>query len=293
MNSTRRFLPKLYENIPEFDGIVNADDEILEYAGGNFSDFIDNLYVLNAAEAGIRQYEADLGITPDPLTETLSFRRQRVLNRMSLRLPFTEEYLRQKLDVVIGAGKYDLLVDHLNYTLYIESSAEDQKWFDEIIITITGIKPANMVFINRPLVTASIELNETLSYRTLIYNYRVGVSWNLGANPFVSTEEQGVIKMADTPSVQQQLLDDVATFTASDIASVLINDTVSKTVFDTKTASDGVVTVEYGIEFGEVENVTSIKLKDSSGNTLTASTVFVPVLQDLVIKHLINTQEGI
>jgi hypothetical protein len=133
----------------------------------------DNQYVLTADIDGIIAYEKMLNITPKPATETIEFRRQRIINRLSMVPPFTFRFLKQRLDEIIGVDRYIASIDYPNYTLYIESSAENQEWFHEIFVTITKLKPANIVFINRPLVYEEIRAGESINLTQVNFNYRL------------------------------------------------------------------------------------------------------------------------
>ena len=234
-----------------------------------------------------------LEIIPNPATETLQFRRDRILNRVSMTPPFTFRFLKKKLDEIIGVGKWKAYIDFSTYTLYVESSANNQIWFEEISITMRNLKPANIVFINQPLITQGLVISEEISYSTMEYNYVLGVSWVLGAKPFRSYIDKGAIKLSNVSSLQSSLFNDVANFTASDIASVLLNDSVVISSFVTKQASANLADIEYDVLASQVQSITNIKLKNSSGEVLSEAVVYVPLLEDVLMKHTITVKEDI
>ena len=235
-----------------------------------------------------------LNIIPKPATETIEFRRQRIINRLSMVPPFTFRFLKQRLDEIIGVDRYTASIDYPNYTLYIESSAENQEWFHEILVTVTKLKPANIVFINRPLVYGEIIAGESINLTQVNFNYRLGSTWVLGLKPFTSLDDMGVIKVATTPSIKQDLLNHMATFTASDIADVRINGTFMVPTFVTKAAVNNLVTVEYEIsETDGIPEITQIELLDSIGTVLADSAVYVPILERVILKHNILIKEGV
>ena len=122
----------------------------------------------------------------------------------------------------------------------------------------------------------------------------MGTTWVLGKKPFTSLENMGVIKMADVSSIKQDLLNHMATFTASDIAGVRINGTFMVPAFVTKAAANNLVTVEYEIsETDGISEVTQIELLDSVGTVLTNSVVYVPILERVILKHNILIKEGV
>jgi len=208
--------------------------------------------------------------------------------------PFTFPFLKKRLDEIIGVGKWEAYMDYANYTLYVESSAVNQIWFHEILVTINRLKPVNIVFINKPFVAAKIHASENINLTQVSFNYRVGTTWVLGQKPFTSLENMGAIKMADVPSIKQDLLNHMATFTASDIANVRINGTFMVPAFVTKAAVNNLVTVEYEIsETDGIQEITQIELLDSVGTVLTDSAVYVPILTRVILKHNILIKEGV
>ena len=237
MSDLKQYLPWLYKDVVEMDALMDTEDSLFSKLMDEYIRGRDNQYILTADEYGIRIFEDIINIVPDPSTETLDFRRQRLINRFRTQPPFTFRWLQGKLDEIIGVGKWNAWVDNENYTLYIESSAEDQKWFQEISITVNNTKPANIIFINRPLVVHGVLTNETINLKELVWNYRLGTIWKLGDKPFISYNNKGVIVLATTPSIQQAMLNKLATFSATEIAKVRINGTYIITDFEVKILS--------------------------------------------------------
>ena len=293
MSDLKQYLPWLYKDIVEMDALIDTEDSLFSKLMDEYIRGRDNQYILTADEYGIRIFEDIINIVPDPSTETLDFRRRRLINRFRTQPPFTFRWLQGKLNEIIGVGKWNAWVDNENYTLYIESSAEDQKWFQEISITVNNTKPANIIFINRPLVVHDVLTNETINLKELIWNYRLGTIWKLGDKPFISYNDKGVIVLATTPSIQQAMLNKLATFSATEIAKVRINGTYIITDFEVKSASANVVTVQYYVipESG-ITNVTRIELLDSANNVLTRSNVYIPLVLGVNLKHTILVKEG-
>ena len=287
------YVPQIYKGFTEMEDLIAVEDNILDAAENEKKNLEDNQYVLTANEYGIEQYEDVLDIIPNPAVETLQFRRNRIINRLSMTPPFTFRFLKKKLDEIIGVGKWKAYIDFSTYTLYVESSANNQIWFEEILITMTNLKPANIVFINQPLITQGLVMSEEISYSTMQYNYVLGVSWVLGALPFLSYIDKGAIKLSNVSSLKDDLFQDVATFTASDIATVLLNDSLSISNFVTKQASANIVDIEYNVLASQIETITNIKLKNSSGDVLSEAVVYVPLLEDVLIKHTITVKEEI
>ena len=293
MSDLKQYLPWLYKGVVEMDALMDTEDSLFSKLMDEYIRGRDNQYILTADEYGIRIFEDIINIVPDPSTETLDFRRQRLISRFRTQPPFTFRWLQGKLNEIIGVGKWNAWVDNENYTLYIESTAENQKWFQEIAITVGNTKPANIIFINRPLVVHDVLTNETINLKELVWNYHLGVSWKLGEKPFISYNDKGVIVLSTTPSIQQTLLNKLATFTVAEIAKVRINDSYIVASFEIKSASANVATIQYYVmpESG-ITNVTRIELLDSANNVLTRSNVYIPLVLGVNLKHTILVKEG-
>lgn len=285
-----QYLPQWYREIADYQELCLAEGKSFEALAQAIQAVADNFFFQDMGEGAITQWEAVFGITPNPETESLEFRRARLLNRISIRPPFSLGFLYQKLDELIGKGQWTVRVDYPNYTLYVESSAKNQEYAAEVAYTIGKIKPAHIVFRNTPYTESGLQLCESISFSSVIYNYRLG-GWGLGLSPFSQEEDQGVIKMPDVPSVQAALLNDVAGFVSGDVATARVNGSVSISNL-TKTVSDNILTVEYTVNPADTAEITSVELLDSSGTVLTVSTVYVPVTGPVVMKHNIPVNEG-
>ena len=150
------YLPDWFRRIIDYQAIMTAETDKFAALADEINTVADNYFFQTMDETAVAMWEHIFSIVPNPDTETLAFRRQRVLNRISTRPPFTLGFLYQKLDQIIGPGLWTVTVDYPNYTLYIESSVENQQWATEVAYTINGVKPAHIVYINRPLVSDAL-----------------------------------------------------------------------------------------------------------------------------------------
>lgn len=286
-----QYLPRWFRQIAEFQEICQTETEQFEGLATAINRVADNFFFQTMGESSIVLWEQVFGIVPNPVTESLDFRRVRLLNRISTRPPFTLGFLYQKLDELIGVGQWTVTVDYPNYTLYIESSAVDQQYATEVAYTIGKIKPAHIVYRNTPYVRAGIFLAEQIELSQLVYNYKLG-AWGLGILPFASEDPQGVVKSLMTPSIQDELLTGVAGFVSGDIAVARVNGSVIISAL-TKTVTDTTLTVTYTVAPDQADAVTLLELLDASGNVLTQSTVYVPVTASTMFKHTIPVAEGV
>ena len=297
MNSVRvdtdlmAYLPDWYKDIEEYQQIIAAEKAQAVILLSNMTAVKGNFFFATMNEGAVAEWERVLGIIPNPATETLEFRRMRLINRLSTKPPFSIRFLRQKLDELIGEGNYVLTVDGSAYTIYIEASASNQGYAIEVARTINAIKPAHIVYVLTPFLQDSILMSEVVYGSAITYHYRLG-SWGLGLSPFTSQGEEREYKMAATPSVQEDLLNETAEGIIANIAKARING--SSIISDlTKSRSGSVVTVSYPVTTAVTSLVTKIEFLDADDNVLTLSNVYVPIAQTTTMKHLISVQEGV
>lgn len=283
-------LPPWYRRILDYQEICGTEQTEFETIYNTLNVVNQNLFLQTMDEGTVSEWEKIFEITADPEAETLDFRRARVINRLSMQPPYTLGFLYQKLDELIGKGRWEVNVDYPSYTLYIKSSAINQSYAIEVAYTVNHIKPAHIVYINQPFLSEGLTIDESVSLTQLVYNYKLG-AWGLGVNPFVSEQDKGVIVLPEQRTVQTALLTDTANFVESDIASVRINGTT--TISDiTKSVSGSIVTVEYTVNSAQAQTVTQIELLNSGGNVLTSASVYVPITDPATFTHSIPVQEA-
>lgn len=307
-------LPPWYREILDYQQICQTEREQMEALADSIQAVADNMFFQTMDEASIYLWEQILNIVPNPQTETLGFRQARVISRLSSRPPFTIWFLYQKLDELIGPGRWSVNMDYPNYTLYIKSAAQNQSYATEVAFTVNRIKPAHIVYVNTPYVESGILLSETISmvrrtfnyllgswnlgilpfatdYPAPIPNYRLG-QWILGRLPFYTDVPQEIIKMPTTPSIQPLLLSGVANFVSGEIVSARINGTISISDL-TKSVSGSVLTINFTVPAGDFTAITTVELLDASGNVLTSSTVYVPITGATLLEYRIPVAEGV
>lgn len=288
----KSFVPSIYEGIVDMDELIQSQQELMDVAKAELMTAFANTFVLTSDESGVIMFEKMLNIIPNLHTENLEFRRQRVLNRLSTRIPFTFKFLKQKLDEIIGVNAWKSYVDFDKYTLYVESSAVDQNWYSELEFTINRIKPCNLVFINVPYTSWGINVSEEISYANKKWMYRLG-NWKLGQYPFSIDQEGGVVKMRELRSLKTPFLEDVARFVLEQVSYVVINDEIMVQNLVAEESSGGTVTVQYTVDPSMTDVITNIKLMNSDHQVLTDSNVYVPVTQTVYSKHSITIKEGV
>lgn len=285
------YLPTWFRNILDYQALCTTESQQMETLAQAIQTVADNFYFQTMNENAVQMWEQIFSIVPNPQTETLSFRQQRLINRIQMQPPFTLQFLYNKLDQLIGPGEYEINIDYPNYTLYILSSAENQSYAAEVSYTIGRIKPAHIVYINQPYTADGMNLTESVSLSEVVWNYKLG-SWGLGLLPFTSTQEKEVIVVPSAYSIQNELLNDTATAVSGNVASAKINGTISISAID-KSTSGNVAQITYTVTPEQAALITQVALLDSGGNALTTSPVYVPVTGNTILTHKItvNAQE--
>lgn len=286
-----QYWPPWFRQILDFQALCHTEGEELRVLAMFMERVRLNFFVQTMDEATTAEWEEIFHIVPNPVTETLAFRRDRILNRLSMHPPFTLTFLYQRLDALFGPGNWEVELDYANYTIYIEAAVEDQQYFSEMSVTMDIIKPCHIVYISRPRVGASFLVSESVARVTGEYNYILG-GWALGLLPFFSGNGEEVIKMATQPSIQQAFLDQAAGFVADDIKSVRINGEIIITALSKSTVGN-MASVGYRVLRAQTEEVNLIELLDRAGTVLTTSSVYVPVTEDTVaFRHAFVVKEG-
>lgn len=283
-------LPPFYREVLDYQEICKTEQEEFDRIFAAIHTIRDNFFFRTMDESSVREWEDVLRIVPDPVQETLDFRRQRVINRLSTHPPFTLGFLHQKLDELIGPGLYNVEVDYPNCTLYIESSAEDQSYASELAYTLHRIKPAHIVYINRPYLSHRIALSEEVFCTELQWNYRLG-AWGLGQKPFVTLGETRMVKSRSVPSIQTAMLEAAAQAVARRIAAIRINGRIRLDAISTS-VEGSLVTVTAAFSPEQAAVITQEELLDTEGAVLSAATVYVPVGQPVQLIYKLSTAEG-
>lgn len=311
-------LPIVYEGIVETETQQDSLSIEIDKLNARYEEALMDQFVQFASLRAISYYENIFNIVANPETESLEFRRERVLLKMKmLTPPYTYYYLRIILDGFFGVGKYNLEVDNDEYTITLESAVEDSLWYHEIQVSITAVKPCNMIFINNPRVSKILDVNDTIYSQRLIWNYKLDGTWQLGLRPFYSIDgiavynytldgnwklgqqpfvrQQGeIVKMVDVKSLQQPLFDFTLAQYKSKFYKARLNDTVDIVILDAdKQVSLDTLSLSYSVSRTQIENITNIKLLDTDNNILENANVYIPVPDTIKLLHTLKLQEEV
>lgn len=166
------YVPDYYEGVKDMKELVRVENALFKDGTISLEQFIKNQFIMLCDVPTLTKFEEVYDIVAHP-TDTLEWRRERVLLRINMRPPFSWWFLIRKLDDLFGKGKYKASVDFANQVLLIESGAETSGLFRESVVFINAIKPANMVYTHIPTVTERVQLKERL-FKTSVDFARVG-----------------------------------------------------------------------------------------------------------------------
>lgn len=305
-------LPDWYAEVLDYQAICEAEQPMFDDAQAAAAQLLLNLNFLTMDLASVELWERALQIVPNPDTESLDFRRVRALNRISTKPPYTERFLEDRLDELVGPGLWSVQVDYPGYTLYIERTAQEMNYTLELEWTINHIKPAHMAYVSRPYTAAGVAVVERVSYvpgtwnyvlgswqlgeepfssdRAMSYNYALG-SWQLGEQPFLSWEGEVVAKAENTPSVQPSMLADAAEAIMNNIFAVRINGTATVTALQKSVAGSQVQVIAAASQ-SIADVITKEELLDGLGNVLSSADVYIPVTSAVQLIYRITVKEG-
>ena len=285
-------LPPWYREVLDYQQMCQTIGAQFALLAEEINRVADNFFLQTMDLETVQMWEGIFRIVANPATESLQFRRDRIINRISMRPPFTLRFLYQKLDELIGPGLWSVTVDYPNYALYIESNVDGQGYSQELIYTINHIKPAHITFINSPVAMSGIVLSERVSEISYTWNYVLNGQWLLGQEPFADEEEVQVIKLPQTPSIQSALLTGIADFVSDDVAAAQLNGSIMVENIN-KSVSGSTLTITYQVTQAMTTEITQVELLAADGTVLTSMSAYVPVTETAVIKHVIPVQEGI
>ena len=152
------YLPPVLQDIREFQEIAKAvNPEIVAFKQA-LNKVLNEQYVLGAEDT-LTWREQEFGITTSN-DETLTFRRERLVERKSRKPPITLRTLRDRLNVYIGTTQAEIQLVPGEYAFSISIPAVDGYKFRDIQQVVNDLKPANMEYIQYPFSVERVRIRE-------------------------------------------------------------------------------------------------------------------------------------
>lgn len=185
--SLKIYMPTYFLNNVEMNELLDAESLNFSILEDNISHTRNNCFVIKMDDDCAIEMEKMLSIK-NSQSDSIEFRRERIINRLNNKPPFNLAFLRSKLDTIYGSDKYLLVIDYQRQTITLESSTDNQEWFKEGHITILSIKPANLKYVHIPLFRTTITLKESATLSQMYYA-RAG-SAVVGMTPLAKRENE-------------------------------------------------------------------------------------------------------
>lgn len=150
--STKEYVPAIYKDVKEMDALCISEDYLFDMLVGVLAKEYNRMFIQTSDEIGVARFEAIYKIVANPQTESLDFRKARLLLRSNTVPPYSTIWLRNYLNSVIGENNYDLKIDYKNLTMTLYGFLTDYNWVNEVVRTIQSAKPLQMIFINIPTI---------------------------------------------------------------------------------------------------------------------------------------------
>jgi hypothetical protein len=188
------YLPSYYKDIKEFQLIMSVETEEFEQLKTEIENLFNDQFIMTAREPAIARREKIFKIQADPSIETLEFRRKRIINRQSIKPPFTRRYLQKQLDFLLGTGVAVVEVDAINFIVYVKLAIADAPLFKEVVNTIEAIVPLNMVYVQKTVLNHQVRCKESIIANPLSRQMKLGSTWRLGITPFAISAGEVILK---------------------------------------------------------------------------------------------------
>lgn len=117
-------LPDYFKPVLDYQAIAKMYGYAFQIAQQRAGQIQANLYIQTADEPTIAWWEGTLKLAPEP-GAPLSYRRTRVLQKLSSSVPFSIGYLKSQLTTLFGADGYTVEADPVLLTLTISVNRAD------------------------------------------------------------------------------------------------------------------------------------------------------------------------
>lgn len=139
------YLPDFMRQFSEMKEITETEDTELDEIDISIQKVIDNAFIEDCDEYGIKKYETLLGISPSS-QDTLDSRRSRVFLRWNDDIPYTYRVLIRKLNALCGVNNYTITGDESAYYLHFETSLGLFGQVKELEQLLEKILPVNIYY---------------------------------------------------------------------------------------------------------------------------------------------------
>lgn len=271
------YVPTIYKGVKEMDVLCEVEDEILEQVVSTLEKEGTRMCIQTSDEIGVRRYERVYSITPNPEIETLDFRKERLLTRSNISLPYSTIWLRNYLNAVIGKNNYELKIDYENLVVRLYGYLLDYNWAREFSKVIRDTKPCNIIFINIPTMIEHLGFEYWLDDNT--WDDSVWNDTNIWQDYRVLTSEELIHYKKETDESKLNIL-------KGQVNSIKLN---NSTVIEnmSKTVNDNIVTVNFTVP-DSISLLQSVEILEPTGQTLLSIQCFIDTPSNTQIEIRLN-----
>ena len=156
------YYPIVYKGVHETDQLVATENIMFDELDNLTTEAEENQFILTSNSRGLEVYERMLNIIANPESDSIQFRRERIINRLSTAPPFTIKELRNKLDQLLGQDNYIIDLVHQQYKFNLTSYIGEYGKLDEMLKTLFVMIPVNL---EKHILNLIIQTKETSLYR--------------------------------------------------------------------------------------------------------------------------------
>ena len=129
----------------EFEAIGDTEDVEFQLLAEANAEDLQNAFVMTGDENSISIWEKEIGIRAEA-GEALDFRRRRLINRYTIKPPFTMRWLEKQLTELLGAGFLKAERDDDVEILYVYVDIDSLPMLREFDTTIEMVLPLSMQY---------------------------------------------------------------------------------------------------------------------------------------------------
>lgn len=138
------YLPPFWQNIREFDAIMDAEQPEMDFIYQGVTNFINDQFIDTLTAEGCTRWENALGIVYEsPMT--VEQRRDAIKNKVNDLPVYTFKAVDGLMESLFGADGYTLYEDTANYTLILRNLSDDKDKQAVALAMLEKMVPCNII----------------------------------------------------------------------------------------------------------------------------------------------------
>ena len=138
------YIPDVLKDYFEIIAICNSEDIEINQIKENIDMMEKETIVKTASIYGIERYERIYNLTPNQ-GDSYQIRKDKIIQKITNRLPFSLRWLINKLNNLVGKGNYILDINYARYDLLINISGITTKQLTDLQEEMKFMLPVNLV----------------------------------------------------------------------------------------------------------------------------------------------------